>query len=337
VFGASGFAEFFNEVAAAVNDAGSNTTAMLNEYNVVQWSQDPLNPGVSDPYANWYREHAEEISEAGGEMSGIGVQYYADRRKSSDGLGSAAHSAGRILQAYENLSVTGLPIALTEFGVIDNGGSGTFDWNWTSQIMEETMRMTFGTAEATSFMIWDIISNGSTDFGLVDSHYLDPTLAGTRFEALMDEWDTDLSLQVGPDGTIDFTGFYGDYEITIDGQTFGLSLVKGTTDYSLVVGPVLPGDYNGDGVVDAADYTVWRDAMASGATSLVNEGDSPGVIDEADYLVWKAHIGETAPSGAGALAAVPEPASLVLWLAALAGFWAARMRPGFGLVCGRRL
>jgi GH35 family endo-1,4-beta-xylanase len=318
VFGASGFAEFFNEVADAVDDAGSNATAMLNEYNVLQWSVDPLNPGTSDPYANWYREHAEEISEAGGEMSGIGVQYYADRRKSSDGLGDAAHSAARIMQAYQNLSVTGLPIALTEFGVIENpGSSGTFDWTWATQIMEETMRMTFGTADATSFMIWDIISSGSTDFGLVDGDYLNPTVAATCFEDLMDEWGTDLSLEVGPDGAIDFTGFYGDYEITINGETFDLSLVKGTTEYSLVVGPALLGDYSGDGAVDAADYTVWRDAMAAGATSLVNEGASPGAVDEDDYLFWKAHFGEIVGGGAGALTAVPEPASLVIWLAAL--------------------
>ena len=319
VFGADGFAEFFNEVADAVDDAGSDATAMLNEYNVLQWSKDPLNPVASDPYGNWYREHAEQISEAGGEMSGIGVQYYADRRKPSDGLGSAAHSAARILQAYQNLSVADLPIALTEFDVIDNGGDGTFDWDWATQIMEDTVRMTFGTADATSFMIWGSISTGSTDFGLVDSNFLNPTAALDRWDELMAEWDTDLVLTVGPDGTIDFTGYYGDYEITIDGQTFDLSLAKGTTDYSLVVGPVLPGDYNGDGTVDAADYTVWRDAMAAGATSLLNEHDSPGSVDEADYLVWKNHFGETAGSGASALAAVPEPEGLVLWLAALVG------------------
>ena len=323
VFGASGFAEFFNEVTSAIDDAGSDARAMLNEYNVLQWSQDPLNPGTSDPYANWYRDHAVEIMEAGGAMSGIGAQYYADSRTSSDGLGSAAHSAGRILQAYQNLSVTGLPIALTEFGV-GTGNAATYDWGWTSQIMEDAMRMTFGTADATSFLIWDIISTGDTDFGMFDSDYLNPTSATTRWDALMDEWDTDLTLPVNADGTIDFTGFYGDYEITTGGQTFTLSIAKGTTGYSLVVGPFVPGDYNGDGTVDAADYSVWRDAMAAGANSLLNEDASPGIVDEADYAVWRTHFGETAGSGTIAPRAAPEPTSLLLWAAMIAGWFAGR-------------
>ena len=92
IFGADGFAEFFNEAAGAIVDSGGNAKTMLNEFNVLQFSGDPLNPGPSDDYANWYREHIEEITSAGGQMSGVGVQYYADRRKSSDGLGSAAHS-----------------------------------------------------------------------------------------------------------------------------------------------------------------------------------------------------------------------------------------------------
>ena len=220
------------------------------------------------------------------------------------------------MQAYQNLSVTGLPIALTEFGVNDNGGSGTFDWDWTSQIMTETMRMTFGTPDATSFMIWDVISNNASDFGLVDSNYLNPTLAMTRYEQLMDEWDTDMTRNVNPDGTIDFTGFYGDYDVTIDGNTFDLSLLKGTTDYDLTVGDYVLGDYNGNGVVDAADYTTWRDAMQAGTTSLLNEGDSPGTVDENDFLFWRAHFGETLGSGAGggSAAAVPEPTASLLML-----------------------
>jgi len=162
-------------------------------------------------------------------------------------------------------------------------------------------------------MIWDIISNNASDFGLVDGNYLNPTEALDRFDQLMAEWDTDLTLNVNPDGTIDFTGFYGDYDITIDGNTFALELTKGTSDYQLAVAPYVLGDYNGNGEVDAADYTVWRDALEAGATSLLNEGDSLGTVDEDDFLFWRAHFGETAGAGAGAnSAAVPEPASLSL-------------------------
>ena len=78
----------------------------------------------------------------------------------------------------------------------------------------------------------------------------------------------------------------------------------------------VPGDYNNDGVVDAADYTVWRDTFGS-TTDLTADGNENGQIDAGDYDVWKANYGQSAPAGAGGLfssTAVPEPASGLLWI-----------------------
>jgi hypothetical protein len=80
--------------------------------------------------------------------------------------------------------------------------------------------------------------------------------------------------------------------------------------------PVVVGDYNGDGVVDAADYTVWRGSLGSTA-NLAADGNQNGMVDSGDYDVWKMHFGQTASgSGAGASSntAVPEPATLWLLL-----------------------
>jgi hypothetical protein len=79
------------------------------------------------------------------------------------------------------------------------------------------------------------------------------------------------------------------------------------------------GDYNGDGIVDAADYTIWRDTLGS-TTDLRANGDntgaSAGVIDQADYVFWKSHFGNHAGSGAGggANAGVPEPTTGLMLL-----------------------
>ena len=62
---------------------------------------------------------------------------------------------------------------------------------------------------------------------------------------------------------------------------------------------VLQGDYNGDGIVDAADYTVWRDSLGS-TTALAADGDNNHVIDQADYDIWKTNFGKTS-GGAAAL------------------------------------
>lgn len=73
--------------------------------------------------------------------------------------------------------------------------------------------------------------------------------------------------------------------------------------------PELPGDYNSDHVVDASDYTAWRDAVDTD-TNLPNDV-TPGVVDASDYEVWRLHFGQSLAGGLGAIA-VPEPGAFVL-------------------------
>jgi hypothetical protein len=84
---------------------------------------------------------------------------------------------------------------------------------------------------------------------------------------------------------------------------------------SISVAGVL-GDYNHNGVVDAADYTVWRDSLGQSGTGLAADGDtggaSAGVIDQADYFVWKNNFGNHAGSASGNAVAVPEPSAVLL-------------------------
>ncbi|MEO1496502.1 MAG: choice-of-anchor Q domain-containing protein [Planctomycetota bacterium] len=62
----------------------------------------------------------------------------------------------------------------------------------------------------------------------------------------------------------------------------------------------LPGDYNLDGNVDLADYTVWRDQLGSTAITPRSgaDGDGDGVVGEADYDVWSDNFGSTLPAAA---------------------------------------
>ena len=71
-----------------------------------------------------------------------------------------------------------------------------------------------------------------------------------------------------------------------------------------------PGDYNGDGVVDMADYVVWR--KAAGTTNVWADGDGNGTVGPEDYNIWRAAFGAGAASGQSIPAAVPEPTSLTL-------------------------
>jgi hypothetical protein len=83
--------------------------------------------------------------------------------------------------------------------------------------------------------------------------------------------------------------------------------------------PMPTGDYNHDGVVDAADYTVWRDSLGS-TTHIAADGNGNGIIDAGDYTVWASHFGQTAGSGSFTNGSVPEPATLVLLLVGMLAF-----------------
>jgi beta-glucanase (GH16 family) len=80
----------------------------------------------------------------------------------------------------------------------------------------------------------------------------------------------------------------------------------------------LAGDYNKDGIVDASDYTVWRNELGQSGIGLSADGSGNGTVDQADYNMWQTNFGATSPgAGAGAPSTVPEPSTLFLAAAAL--------------------
>ena len=85
----------------------------------------------------------------------------------------------------------------------------------------------------------------------------------------------------------------------------------------LVVVDTLPGDYNRNGTVDAADYVLWRNTLGNVVAAFSGaDGNGSGTIDPGDYSLWRGNFGQSAGpgAGAGANAAVPEPTSLALLL-----------------------
>ncbi|TWT66759.1 hypothetical protein Pla123a_46470 [Posidoniimonas polymericola] len=78
----------------------------------------------------------------------------------------------------------------------------------------------------------------------------------------------------------------------------------------------LSGDFNADGLVNAADYTVWRDNFGAADEGALNgAGNGAGGVDDADYDLWAANYGESTPQpGVAATGAAPEPSAIVLLL-----------------------
>jgi hypothetical protein len=97
---------------------------------------------------------------------------------------------------------------------------------------------------------------------------------------------------------LDTLGAEGSFLVTYNGGA-------GTVVLSNYLAAALPGDFNGDNKVDAADYVIWR---------------KNGLAQEA-YNTWRTHFGEALGIGAGASATsvIPEPTSFVLLILATVG------------------
>jgi hypothetical protein len=103
----------------------------------------------------------------------------------------------------------------------------------------------------------------------------------------------------------------GNRTVISDGST-GTGTTFDLPDPIAVVGMLqLAGDYDGNHVIDAADYVVWRNWL--GTTTPLPGDVTPGLVSTDDYDVWRKNFGRSVASGA---AAVPEPGTL-LWAAGL--------------------
>jgi hypothetical protein len=112
-----------------------------------------------------------------------------------------------------------------------------------------------------------------------------------------------------------------------------VNTVSTATSFPQPITTQLTGDYNHNGIVDAADYTVWRDTLGS-TTNLAADGDGSRKIDAGDYTVWKTNFGNRS-SGATSGAEVAEPAASAscIWLAAT--ILLARYRRFGGMTCAK--
>jgi hypothetical protein len=95
--------------------------------------------------------------------------------------------------------------------------------------------------------------------------------------------------------------------------SYRLASQAGVRIGSVVYDDTLPlplyGDFNNDGIVDAVDYTVWRNNLG-GSVELPND-PTPDDVTIEDYGVWKSNYGTSEATGSGGLASeahsVPEP------------------------------
>ncbi len=236
VYGATGVADIYRETKAAIASSGATARVFMNEYNVLD----------DGSYANYFVQNVEAVRNAGiaagyGDVvQGIGSQYYPS---------PGTHSANKVVANIQNLAVQGLPIALTEFGV--QSSLTTADG---ATILGEMLRLTYGNADTTGFMMWGFHQESGTGattlfapqaalytVNTADFNTWTLTDAGKKWQDQLgiadwdgntaNGWTTHVTPTVGADGSISFNGYYGDYNL--GGQTFAMNLAKGTSQYAV--------------------------------------------------------------------------------------------------------
>ncbi len=131
----------------------------------------------------------------------------------------------------------------------------------------------------------------------------------------------DSAVRIAPGEKASFrflwSGNTGNGEAQIDNLAFSGTFQDqnnsfASIDPNAVGASAAAGDYNGDGTVDAADYTVWRDNLGGAESALATGSRDPSlsgqVIGNGDYSFWVSNFGNSSSTAT----AVPEPSSLLL-------------------------
>ena len=179
-----------------------------------------------------------------------------------------------------------IALAIDGYNIHSPSGSlltGNSDWS----SLQDQGNSLWTEAGPTANNLTELLAEGAVSLSLGTTFNL-----GSPFRTVLDGGTEDLIFSYLLEGDDEFTQGKVVY------KEFDLAFVAG--------------DYNRDGIVDLADYTVWRNSLNTTVPNGTGaDGNNDGLVNTDDYLVWKDHFGQTIGSAAIQVspAAVPEPAT----------------------------
>jgi autotransporter-associated beta strand protein len=270
------------------------------------------------------------------------------------------------LAAGATLSIRGNAVGTTEIGAVTGAVSSTLagfagggvpaDKTWqigalnTPSVFDGIITDGGGTGGTA---LTNVIKVGTSSLSLsgANTYTGDTTVQTGMFRTTNDSVlpdATDLFVTTGAFVNLDFSGMDTINTLTLGGvvQAIGTYGATGSgadfirNDFfsgmgrvnvmMVAVTPILIGDYNDNGIVDAADYTVWRDSLGTGFVLPNRDPANMGNVSADDYTSWVNNFG--AVPGAGSLSvqnSVPEPTSLAMMIIVTVSLLGGRL-------CGRR-
>ncbi len=292
-----------------------------------------------------------EVTTAGSATSSLSGRFNAFRTNQTDaksitvGLNTTTSSAG-----LKNGAVTIDNLDITTGGGAGHGANDANDSiNVNLTVLDHATPSFDGGSEVTTLMHdFGSVAQGSMipafGFDVFNLGTLPAFTAELDFDSFMAAGDTGVLIAdlAGSAGTLHLAGgtshefaalldtstpgmFSATYTLSLSDEDLPGALTKSLTLTLVgeVTASLLAGDYNRDHVVDAADYTYWRNAYGSSVAAYEGaDGNGNMLVDDDDYQVWKNHFGETDGGGSAGTTAshatVPEPTAWLLALCAVA-------------------
>jgi hypothetical protein len=235
---------------------------------------------------------------------------------------SALDLAGIVDAMNGNVAVPNLDVLQLQVDPVD--GEVQLKNTSANPITLNSYRITSATS-ALNAAGWNPVSNGNelpSQFPLGNGSGNGWEVAENPNNGELVEWYLTGNSTLNPDQSLYLgTAFNpaGVHDVALRYTVADLTVKTGDVEYMAVTAPGVPGDYNNDGTVNAADYVVWRDRI--GLISDLPNDLIGGTIDDDQYNQWRANFGKTSTGGPAIGAAlVPEPATLgLLMIAAIAG------------------
>lgn len=222
------------------------------------------------------------------------------------------HAGGRVVFASDYFGFGSVGTGSIEFAAASSAGNsvglsefgGDLSWGNNAQFVAELAGATPGTFDR-------VTTNGTAN---IAGELVVEMLDNSGFTPAEGDAFTLLTATT-------ITGNFG--QLTLPDLTNGLDwrVVRTPRRLTLrVVAPSTPGDFNNDGVIDAADYTVWRDTTGSTGPLLAADANGDELVNEADLAIWRSAY------GVATAISVPEPSTLLLAPAACSAVMACRQR-----------
>lgn len=281
---------WFDQARAAAPDAA----LYMNDFGI-------LNSWGRGANRDQYFSTLQALQAEGASIDGVGFQGHF---RENDIVGP--EELWSVLDRFDEL---GLDMQVTEFDFDSS------DEQLQARYTRDFLTAMFAHEGIDDFLFWGFWENAHwrPSAALFRSDWSIKPNGQAYLDQVFDEWWTDEQVEASAEGATTVRAFKGDHLVTaMVGDTTSAEDVYLLKDGSVIITlSILVGDYNEDGQVDAADYTVWRSALTT--QDLAADGNNDGVVDSGDYEVWSSRFGVSRPATS---TSVPEPPSVVLlaWL-----------------------